>query len=80
MMVMVVHDARSRGEWLMVVVLSIIGVALVALAPRKQSAEGALPISMTSLRDSLGPTNRQAPCEKSGREILREKSWPTFDL
>ena len=42
MLVMVVHDARSRGEWLMVVVLSVIGVALIALAPRKQSAEDAL--------------------------------------
>jgi len=42
MMVMVIHDARSRGEWLMVVVLSVIGGALITLAPRKQSAEGAL--------------------------------------
>jgi peptidoglycan/LPS O-acetylase OafA/YrhL len=42
MMVMVIHDARSRGEWLMVVVLSVIGGALIALAPRKQSPEGAL--------------------------------------
>jgi len=39
---MAVHDARSRGEWLMVVVLSVIGVALIALGPRKQSAEDAL--------------------------------------
>src|SRR5437588_3757958 len=33
MLVMIVHDVRSRDEWPMVVVLSVIGVALIALAP-----------------------------------------------
>jgi hypothetical protein len=39
MTTMVIRDSRSRGEWPPVVVLIVIGVALSALAPAKQSAE-----------------------------------------
>ena len=39
MAIMVLRDSRSRGEWPPVVVFVVIGVALLALAPAKQSAE-----------------------------------------
>jgi uncharacterized protein DUF6632 len=39
MAIMVLRDSRSRGEWPPVVVFVVIGVALLVLAPAKQSAE-----------------------------------------
>ena len=39
MAIMVIRDSRSRGEWPPVVVFVVIGVALLVLAPAKQSAE-----------------------------------------